>query len=74
MRRFKIVVEEHSDGFVAYPLGLAGIVVGEGDTSDEAVADAKSAISFHIESFGQEAFEDQSEVLQAFVTEAELAD
>ena len=74
MRRFKIVVEEHSDGFVAYPLGLAGIVVGEGDTYGEAVADAKSAIAFHIESFGQEAIEDQSEVLQAFVTEAELAD
>ena len=74
MRRFKIVVEEHSDGFIAYPLGLAGIVVGQGDTYDEAVADAKSAITFHIGSFGQEAFEDQSEVLQAFVTETELAD
>ena len=74
MRRFKIVVEEHSDGFVAYPLGLAGVVVGQGDTYDEAVADAKSAIAFHIESFGQEAIEDQSEVLQAFVTETELAD
>ena len=57
MRRFKIVVEEHSDGFVAYPLGLAGVVVGQGDTYDEAVADAKSAIAFHIESFGQEALE-----------------
>lgn len=74
MRRFKIVVEEHSDGFVAYPLGLAGIVVGQGDTYDGAVADAKSAIVFHIESFGPEAFEDQSEVIRAFVTEAELAD
>lgn len=59
MRRFKIVVEEHLDGFVAYPLGLAGAVVGQGDTYDEAVADAKSAITFHIESFGQEALEDQ---------------
>lgn len=55
-------------------IGLAGVVVGQGDTPDEAVADAKSAIAFHIESFGQEALEDQSEVLQAFVTETELAD
>ena len=74
MRRFKIVVEEHPDGFIAYPLGFAGVVVGQGDSYDEAVADAKSAIVFHIESFGQEAFEDESEVIRAFVTDAELAD
>ncbi len=74
MRRFKIVVEEHPDGFIAYPLGLSGVVVGQGDSYDEAVADATSAIAFHIESFGQEAFEDESEVIRAFVTDAELAD
>jgi len=28
----KIVIERHADGFVAYPLGLKGVVVGEGDT------------------------------------------
>ena len=74
MRRFKIVVEEHPDGFIAYPLGLAGIVVGQGDAYDDAVADAKSTIAFHIESFGPEAFEDESDVIRAFVTDAELAD
>jgi hypothetical protein len=25
-------MEKHSDGYVAYPLGIKGAVVGEGDT------------------------------------------
>ena len=52
MRRFKIVVEKHPDGYVAYPLGLKGVVVGEGDSYEEAFADVTSAIRFHVESFG----------------------
>ena len=52
MQRFKIIVEKHLDGYVAYPLGLKGVVVGEGDSREEAVADATSAIEFHIETFG----------------------
>ncbi len=48
----KVVVEKHSDGYVAYPLGLAGVVVGQGDTYEEALADVKSAIAFHTKSFG----------------------
>ncbi len=53
MTHIKIIVEKHADGYVAYPLGgLKGIVVGEGDTYEEALADVKSAIQFHIESFG----------------------
>ena len=52
MRQFKIIVEKHPDGYVAYPLGLRGVVVGEGDTYEEALADVKSAIKFHIETFG----------------------
>ena len=54
MRQIKIVVEKHPEGYVAYPLGLQGIVVGEGDTYEEALADVTSAIQFHIETFGQE--------------------
>ena len=53
-RQFKIVVEKHPDGYIAYPLGLKGVVVGEGDTYEAALADVKSAIAFHIETFGQE--------------------
>ena len=56
--QFKIVVEKHEDGYVAYPLGLKGVVVGQGDTFDEALSDVRSAIAFHIETFGAEAIED----------------
>ncbi len=52
-KQFKIIVEKHPDGYVAYPLGLRGIVVGEGDTYEEALADVKSAIRFHIETFAE---------------------
>jgi predicted RNase H-like HicB family nuclease len=52
MRNIKIVIEKHSDGFVAYPLGVKGVVVGEGDTYEEALADVRSALKFHVESFG----------------------
>ncbi len=57
MKQIKIIVENHEDGFIAYPLGLKGGVVGEGDTYDEALADVKSAITFHIETFGAEVLE-----------------
>lgn len=72
-RAMKIVIERHSDGFVAYPLGLRGVVVGQGDTYDAALADVKSAINFHVETFGREVLEDESPVLEAFITEAHVA-
>lgn len=53
MRHVKVIVEKHEDGYVAYPLGVRGIVVGEGDTYDEALADVQSALAFHIETFGE---------------------
>lgn len=49
MRELKIIVEKHPEGYVAYPLGLKGVVVGEGDTYEDALEDVKSAIKFHIE-------------------------
>lgn len=54
MREIKIIVEKHADGYVAYPLSLKGVVVGEGDTYEEALDDVKSAIRAHIETFGPE--------------------
>jgi predicted RNase H-like HicB family nuclease len=56
MTQLKFIIEQHADGFIAYPLGLHGIVIGEGDTYDEALSDAKSAAKFHIETFGNDAF------------------
>ena len=57
MKHIKVIVEKHADGYVAYPLGLKGIVVGEGDTYEEALADVRSAIQFHIETFSLEVLE-----------------
>jgi predicted RNase H-like HicB family nuclease len=73
MKHLKIVVEKHPDVYVAYPLGLKGVVVGQGDTYEAALADVKSAIQFHLESFGPEALEVDPPILEAFVAEARVA-
>ena len=31
MRSLKIIIEKHPDGYVAYPVGIKGVVVGEGN-------------------------------------------
>jgi predicted RNase H-like HicB family nuclease len=72
MRPVKIIVEKHEDGYVAYPLSMKGVVVGEGNTYEEALADVKSAIRFHIETFGVEVLSDESPLLEAFVAEATI--
>ena len=72
-QRLKIIVEKHADGYVAYPLGMKGIVVGQGDTYEQALDDIQSAIDFHIETFGREVLEGQDQVLDAFIAEAEVA-
>ena len=72
MRQFKVVVEKHPDGYVAYPLGLRGIVVAEGDSYEDVLREVKSAISFHIQTFGQDAFEQDSDIVEAFVAEASV--
>lgn len=73
MRPLKIIVEKHADGYVAYPLGVKGVVVGEGETYEEALADVKSAIRFHVETFGREVLESDPPVLEAFIAEAIVA-
>ncbi|MBI3813584.1 MAG: type II toxin-antitoxin system HicB family antitoxin, partial [Nitrospinae bacterium] len=39
MKQYKIIVEKHSDGYIAYPLGIKGVVVGQGETYEEVLAD-----------------------------------
>jgi len=70
MKEFKVIVEKHPDGYVSYPLGLKGVVVSEGDTYEEALSNVKSAIKFHIETFGNTVFEEEEPVMEAFVAEA----
>lgn len=74
MQNIKIVIEKHPDGYVAYPLGLKGVIVGEGDTYEEALADVKSAVAFHIDTFGKEVLENnESPVIELFVAEMLMA-
>ncbi len=70
MRKYKIILEKHPDGYVAYPLGIKGVVVGEGDTYEEALSDVKSAIRFHIDTFGPDVLEVEPPILEAFIAEA----
>jgi predicted RNase H-like HicB family nuclease len=69
VRSFKIIVEKHSDGYVAYPLGLKGVIVGEGDTYEDALMDVRSAIGFHIETFGPAVLDEATPALEVFVAE-----
>jgi len=48
MKSIKIIVEKHPDGYIAYPLGIEGVVIGEGESYQEALEDAKSALRFHM--------------------------
>ncbi|MFZ0274953.1 MAG: hypothetical protein WAL34_24180, partial [Acidobacteriaceae bacterium] len=48
--QLKIIIEKHADGYVAYPLGLKGVVVGDGNTYDEALSvAAKKGASLAVE-------------------------
>ena len=73
MRQLKIIIEKHTDGYVAYPLGIQGVVVGEGDSYASALENVKSALAFHIETFGKQVLESESVVLEAFIAEAGVA-
>jgi predicted RNase H-like HicB family nuclease len=72
MRQFKIVIEKHSDGYVAYPIGIVGAIVGQGETYEEALSDVKSAIACYAEVFGKEKLDD-TPYIEVFVTEAGVA-
>jgi len=69
----KIVVEKHPDIYVAYPLGIKGVVVGQGETSEAALADVRSAIKFHIDTFGPDQIETDPPILEAFIAETGIA-
>ena len=72
MRQFKVLVEKHPDGYVAYPLGLKGVIVAQGNSYEEVLREIQSAIAFHIQTFGQDAFEQDTDIVEAFVAEASV--
>ncbi len=69
----KIMIEKHPDGYIAYPLGLKGVVIGSGDTENDAMTDVRSAIMFHVETFGQEVFGTGPLVMEAVLTETGIS-
>jgi len=71
--RIKLVIEKTDDGYVAYPLGLKGVVVAEGDTYEEALEAVRSAVQFHIETFGQEVLEEATAAREVFIAETEAS-
>lgn len=73
MVQFKVIVEKHADGYVAYPLGIKDTIIGEGDSYEEALADLNSAIRFHIQTFGDKGLVSETPVLEAFVAETRIA-
>jgi predicted RNase H-like HicB family nuclease len=70
MKSIKIIIEQHPEGYVAYPIGVQGVIVGEGDTYEEALIDVQSAIRFHLDTFGLEVLESENSVIEAFIAEA----
>lgn len=78
MNSVKIIIEQHEDGFIGYPLGFkSGAIVGQGETHQEALDDTRSAIAFYIEHYGiqrfKAAFEHESPLLNAFLEETAVA-
>jgi len=72
-KRFKIIVQRTPEGYVAYPIGLRGVVVTDGETFEEVLVNVKQAIAFHIETFGEGVLEDLASPEDLTVMETEVA-
>jgi len=72
-KQIKVIVEKHTDGYVAYPIGLKGVVVAQGDSYQEVLDEIKSAIDFHIETFGKEIFDTEDVATEVFVVDTSIA-
>jgi len=71
-KRLKLVIERTEDGYIAYPLGLKGVVVAQGDSYQEALREVQSAVRFHIETFGSEVLEEAQGAEEVFIAETEV--
>ncbi len=73
LKRIKLVIERTEDGYLAYPLGLRGVVVAQGESYEAALREVQSAVRFHVETFGPEVLEEAEEAEEAFIAETEVA-
>ena len=69
VKHVKVIVEKHPDGYVAYPLGLKGVIVVRGTPLRRPLPTCSLPLR-HIETFGSEVVENASSVLEVFVAEA----
>ena len=60
-------------GFCSLPIDIKGVVVGQGDTFEEALEDVKPAICTHVEAFGKDIADDGGPASGVFLTEAQVA-
>ena len=72
-RRFKIIIQRTPERYAAYPIGLRGVVVSDGETFEGVLANVKQAITFHIETFGEDVLEGLASPEDLTVMETEVA-
>ena len=68
----KVIIEKHRDGYVAYPIGMKGVVVGQGETFADAISDVRSALRFHSETFGIGSIYTNAAPREVFIAETEV--
>lgn len=51
-RLIKLIITHEEDGYLGYPIGLKGVVVAEGNSYEECLSELRSAIQFHVDTFG----------------------
>lgn len=73
MKDIKIVILKEEDGYVAFPIGLKGVVVSDGDTYEEAYKNLKDAIKFHIETFGEAILEEIETPMEAYIADLKVS-
>jgi len=72
MKAVTIVVEKHPDTYVACPFGLKGVAVGQGDSYAAGGAYLKSALQFHVGSFGADRLNVDPLMLEGFMGSARV--
>ena len=73
MKDIKIIILKEEDGYVAFPIGLKGVVVSDGDTYEESYNNIKEAIKFHIETFGDAILDEIETPLEAYIADLKVS-
>jgi predicted RNase H-like HicB family nuclease len=68
LKSINVIIEKHPEGYVAYLLGLSGVLLSKGNTYQEALENIKFTIKFHLENFRKETFQDEC-IITTFIGE-----